>query len=278
MSEQELRDGLQDAVWDEPPLNFDPDSFMARAEQLTRRRRALASVGVATALIIATVAAVPAFLAANRDQVDTAITRFSTSAAPSGSAVAQDIKWPPDGVQRKNYEWSSLQPKMLDMWQYALSPHFQHVVPTARDFDLWRPNLERSPYSGDPAVTDVLVGPISYTDDVGSAVLDVTLAGVGAWEPSPATMCSKNWSSPDSSCNLVRQSDGTVVVTAEVRTLLDGQPYSGMRSVYHYRQNGSVVAMTSRSTPKDPSSATRIPLTFDQLTELVTDRAVGIDR
>jgi hypothetical protein len=278
VSEQELRDGLQDAVWDEPPLNFDPDSFMARAEQLTRRRRALASVGVATALIIATVAAVPAFVAANRNQVDTAAGQFPTTAAPSTSATPADIPWPPSDIRRKNYEWSTLQPRMLEMWP-ELTWHLQHVAPAVTNIGEWKPNLEHSPYAKDNLVTDVLVGPVTYTDDAGPAILDVTLAGAGAWEPSPVTMCRKNWPT-DGKCDLVRQPDGTVVVTVEQRPIMGGKPYGGVRAAYHYRSDGSVVAMTSRATssPNEPMGGDRIPLTFGQLTELVTDQAVRIDR
>ena len=41
MSEQEIREGMLLAVWDEPPLDFDPDTLIRRVEQKKSRRRAL---------------------------------------------------------------------------------------------------------------------------------------------------------------------------------------------------------------------------------------------
>ena len=46
MSEQEIREGMLLAVWDEPPLDFDPDVLIKRVEQKKSRRRALVAVGV----------------------------------------------------------------------------------------------------------------------------------------------------------------------------------------------------------------------------------------
>jgi hypothetical protein len=66
MSEQDVRDGLWAAVSGEPPLSFDPDALMARADRDLRRRRALVGVGVATTAVAVAAVAVPTVLGSPR--------------------------------------------------------------------------------------------------------------------------------------------------------------------------------------------------------------------
>lgn len=66
MSEKELRDGLRDAVADEPPLAFDPDALMERARKEVKRRRALFGAGLATAAVAVAAVAVPTMLGSPR--------------------------------------------------------------------------------------------------------------------------------------------------------------------------------------------------------------------
>jgi hypothetical protein len=52
-----------------------------------------------------------------------------------------------------------------------------------------------------------------------------------------------------------------------------------VRSIYHFRTDGSVVAMTSISNDYGPDGKPRrdgAPLSFDQLTVLVTDPAMKL--
>ncbi|HEX8869393.1 MAG TPA: twin-arginine translocation signal domain-containing protein, partial [Lentzea sp.] len=67
MSEQEIREGMLLAVWDEPPLDFDPDTLIRRVEQKKSRRRALVAVGVATAMIAVASLTLPGLLPRDRD-------------------------------------------------------------------------------------------------------------------------------------------------------------------------------------------------------------------
>jgi hypothetical protein len=86
VSEQEIREGMLLAVWDEPPLDFDPDTLIKRVEQKKSRRRALVAVGVATAVIAVASFSLPGLLPRDRDTQLGADTRTNTSAPPSEAA------------------------------------------------------------------------------------------------------------------------------------------------------------------------------------------------
>ncbi|HWO64994.1 MAG TPA: hypothetical protein VNO31_33665, partial [Umezawaea sp.] len=173
---------MKQAVWDEPPLDFDPDSFMARAEQLTKRRRALMSVGVATALIIATVATVPALWVASRGKgVDTAHGVISTTNVPTSA----NFPWPPNNEARRNHTYEQDQPYLEGMWVNFISPALQRQGADASSIGVWSPTYQRTGYERDSSVADVLLGSVSYVGPSGAALLTTTIAGVGAWEPSP---------------------------------------------------------------------------------------------
>jgi hypothetical protein len=62
LSEKDLRDGLCLAVADEPPMTFDLDDLVIKAERLVRRRRALVAVGSGTAMVAVAAVAVPVVL------------------------------------------------------------------------------------------------------------------------------------------------------------------------------------------------------------------------
>ncbi len=274
MSEQDLRDCMKQAVWDEPPLDFDPDSFMARAEQLTKRRRALMSVGVATALIIATVATLPMLLVTGRNDVDSATGVTATSSPPSSSL---DFDWPPNDAKRRNHTYAEDQPYLINMWVNVLSPALQRQGAEAASIGTWSPNYQASAYSRDSSVSDVLVGTVSYMSAIGAAQLDTTIAGVGAWGPSPEEMCAQRGSNADR-CDVVKRPDGSVLVSVETGTSGD-KFISGDRTVYHYRLDGSVVGMASRPqfVVAGNYDGTRVPLSFAQLAELATNEAIALE-
>jgi len=275
VSEQDIRDGLQAAVWDEPPLNFDPDSLIARAEQITRRRRALVSVGTATAVLIATIVSLPLLFAGANQSVQPAASALSTTPTSSSSS-RPDLPWPPKGVKRASYDWAELGPRMLDVWP-VLSGNLQRVVGNASDIGVWKPDLKSDWHVRDSSIPDVVNGPVSYSDDRGPASLDVTIAGSGAWTMTPNELCVQNGYA--TSCESVGQKDGSLVVKVECAQGANACAV-GLRSVYHYRLDGSVVAMTSTSNSlNEPGKVLRsdhIPLTFDQLTELVTEPALRL--
>ncbi|MCS7480867.1 hypothetical protein ACFFQW_28195 [Umezawaea endophytica] len=278
MSEQDLRDCMKQAVWDEPPLDFDPDSFMARAEQLTKRRRALMSVGVATALIIATVATVPAMWVASRDKgVDTAHGVTATSTVPTSVS----FPWPPNDEPRKNHTYEQDQPYLESMWINILSPALQRQGADPTSIGVWSPTYQPNGYERDSSVSDVLFGTVSYVGPSGPAVLTTTLAGVGAWEPAPDKFCAIR-KAADTTCNATRRPDGSMVVAMEFagpKSASNGY-HLGYRSVHHYRRDGSVVGMESRSNFSGDVAAGNfaIPLTFDQLTDLATNESIALPR
>ncbi|MET1073420.1 MAG: hypothetical protein ABWY11_12305 [Umezawaea sp.] len=278
MSEQDLRDSMREALWDEPPLNFDPDSFMERAEQLTRRRRALASVGVVTALLIATVATLPAVIMANKPRVDTATS--SEAAPPSPTKELATMKWPPNDTPRQNHVFAEVQPQLLVVWQDFISPALQRTGVSADSIGTWSPDFQGSSYARDNSVADVLRGAVVYTGHAGLSQLDVTIAGPGAWDPAPDELCLRFFSS-SSNCTSTSQGDGSVVVVGEyLREVRDKKvPYD--RSVFHYRPDGSVVMMKSSNAASGPEvkddTTDRVPLSVDELKQLATNRGITLN-
>ncbi|PRY32677.1 hypothetical protein [Umezawaea tangerina] len=277
MSEQDLRDCMREALWDEPPLNFDPDSFMERAEKLTKRRRALASVGVATALIIATVATLPAAIMANRSQVDTATS--SEAAPPSSTKGLATMKWPPNGATRQNHVYAEVQPHLLVVWQDYLSPAIQRTGVDPNSIGTWSPDFQGSSYVQDNSVSDVLRGSVVYSGPTGSAQLDVTIAGPGAWDPAPDQLCQKYYSEP-STCTSTAQGDGSVLVIGEYMRDVQGKRVPAERSAFHYRPDGSVVMMRSSnamiSSVQKSSTDDLIPLTGEQLAAMASNRGITL--
>ncbi|WNV91216.1 hypothetical protein [Umezawaea sp. Da 62-37] len=278
MSEQDLRDSMREALWDEPPLNFDPDSFMERAEKLTKRRRALASVGVVTALLIATVATLPAILVANnRHGVDTATS--SEAAPPSPTRELATMKWPPNDAARQNHVFADVQPHLLVVWQDYLSPALQQTGVSADSIGMWMPDFQGSSYARDSSVADVLRGGVSYSGPSGLSRLDVTIAGPGAWEPAPDVLCRKYYVSPNN-CTSESQGDGSVVVVAEYTREAGGKQVPFDRSAFHYRQDGSVVMMKSSSGASGPvdkdDAIDHVPLSGDELTRLAVNRGITL--
>src|SRR5690348_7428455 len=73
------------AVWDEPPLDFDPDKLIKRVEQKKSRRRALVAVGVATAMIVVTSLALPGLLPRDEEKQLASEVQPTTSAPLSES-------------------------------------------------------------------------------------------------------------------------------------------------------------------------------------------------
>ncbi len=274
MSEQDLRECMKQAVWDEPLLDFDPDSFMARAEQLTKRRRALMSVGVATALIIATVATLPAFLLAGRDGVDTATSVTATAPAPT----SVNFPWPPNDTPRRNHTYEEDQPHLEHIWVDYISPGLQRQGVDPSTIGTWSPTYQATGYERDGTVSDVLFGVVPYIGSTGPAQLETTIAGVGAWVMSPDQLCAKS-KAEDSTCSVTRRPDGSVVVAVQAGGDEPSAYSLGRRTVYHYRLDGSVVGMASRSQFTEATTGggdDRIPLTFSQLTELATNEAIAL--
>jgi hypothetical protein len=203
----------------------------------------------------------------------------SATATTTAAPTSVDFPWPPKDVTRKSHRYEDDQPFLEAMWVDILSPALQHQGAEVGSIGPWSPIYQPTAFQRDGAFSDVLSGTVSYVGAVGPAQLTTTIAGVGAWEPTPTKLCSLLKSS-SVTCDTIKRPDGSVVVTVEISAdkPQSGSYYSGERSVYHYRLDGSMVEMTSRAqfAPSSGYETTRIPLEFDQLTALATNKGITL--
>lgn len=249
MSEQEIREGMLLAVWDEPPLDFDPDTLIKRVEQKKSRRRALVTVGVATAMIAVASFALPGLLPRNPDGSQLASEGQSTvSTTPSASLFER---------QRKIGD--------------ALTGRLQKTRPDLKElyasFEGWKgtvflPAQPLQPVSRD---SDDMYGFVYLTDSIGPTALLVTTGSAVA----PTRLCVTG----AIFCREVPQQDGSVVTEAEfqqgpeivkavsMRTFGDGKRAVVISSYSHNPASGNGYRQT-------------IPVGVEVLTALVTDPAI----
>ena len=252
MSEQEIREGMLLAVWDEPPLDFDPDTLIRRVEQKKSRRRALVAVGVATAVIAVTSFALPGLLPRDRDSQLGAETQ--TSAAPSAtSSTSQRGRWQQTGD--------------------ALADRLQKVRPELKEiygsFN-WsgpgiKPEMPLQPQNTSQNPSD-LYGFVYFTDSIGPTALLVT---TGSAIP-PAQMCN---SGTANFCRDVRQNDGSVVTEAEFREGSEIVKAVSMRTLGDGRRS-VIISSYSRNPSSGNGIRQNIPVGVDVLTALATDPAI----
>lgn len=242
MSEQEIREGMLLAVWDEPPLDFDPDALMRRAEQKKSRRRALASVGVATALIVVSALSLPSLLRnSNSDQMASEQTQSSApTSTESGSQRAERIG---NQVAEK---LALTMPNLMEVYA-DLRPGSYTVVPPPS-------NTPRSAKNPD------LDGYILLTDAIGPTALQV----VGTKGITVQNLCVSA-----TFCRDVQQKDGTTVTEAQFN---EGAEISRAVSMRTF-SSGYVVQVTSFNHNPATGSGLRktVPVPVDVLTTLVTD-------
>lgn len=254
MSEEDVRAGLRGLVADEPPLMFDPDELMETARRQTKRRRALAAVGVATAVVAVAAVAVP--LAIGTPTGNDGVTVGGSPTTTSATAPAlgpEDIKWPPPGVKPRYDTVAKLTQRGEEM-QAHLSATFPSVVPGATEVEVGR-------FGGEATGTvyygqDYLETTAAYLLDGTAYSISVQVAAPGADRP-PEQQCFE-------------------AVSCEARKLADGSWMMNVDDdrVVHYRADGVVVRVTAYwydTTDPTPKYAPDIPLTVDQLIELATD-------
>ncbi|SER36561.1 hypothetical protein [Lentzea albida] len=253
MSEQEIREGMLLAVWDEPPLDFDPDTLIRRVEQKKSRRRALVAVGVATAVIAVASFALPGLLPRDRDSQLGAETQ--TSAAPSATPSTPD---------RRRHQ--KIGDALADRLQRQ-RPEFKEVYGSFN----WsgpglKPEMPLQPVSTSQD-SDDLYGFVYFTDAIGPTALLVTTGSA----ISPGQLCN---SGTALFCRDVRQNDGSVVTEAEFRDGSEVVKAVSMRTFVDGRRS-VIISSYSRNPSTGNGIRQNIPVGVDVLTALTTDSVIA---
>ncbi|XVS64252.1 hypothetical protein ACQPYE_39430 [Actinosynnema sp. CA-299493] len=259
MSEADLREGLRAAVGDEPPLDFDADELIRRAQHVRRRRRALVAVAVATLTLTGTVLALPGVLDQRRD-VDAATGSVLTttasasaprSAPPSASAPPSETALAPSTTE------AQVAPGVKSFLSGYLSGRFNQVVPAAKvvsvDFNEVREQEPRH-----------FTGVVRFIDGIGQSGVVVRLTTPSGREPFDRFCAEVRCDDPQ------RRDDGTRLATG---TSTDPTSKALVaRAVAHLRADGTVVQVTTYGYDPGPGSELReVALTVDQLVLLATD-------
>ncbi|TWP53063.1 hypothetical protein FKR81_08240 [Lentzea tibetensis] len=245
MSEQEIREGLRVAVWDEPPLDFDPDALIAQAEKVRTRRRALVSVGVGTALVVVSAFALPTLFSPSRPDsanVAESPTRSSAVTAPPAPNSQQVEKVAVQAVKRL----------------HLILPSAIGVVPEYVDDGRGVP------------VPPMAVGRfgwfIRFEDTIGPTAIQLQIGG---------HMTDEKYCGGFETCRQEAESDGSKVIIAE--------HYEGAEMiesmVTHVRTNGTAVTVTSFSYNPLTGSGIRktVPIGSGGLRVLATDPQISWD-
>ncbi|MFS8098257.1 hypothetical protein LFM09_14065 [Lentzea alba] len=248
MSEQEIREGMLLAVWDEPPLDFDPDALMRRVEQKKSRRRALVAVGVATAMIAVASLALPGLLPRDRDGQLASEAQTNTSAPPSESA------------EKKAQRIGDKLAERLGLTMPTLTDVYGGLYPG-------RLHYGTSTTSAPPSkeLESEFTGYLYLTDSIGPTSLRV--------EGGRLEFTSKSFCSGAISCRELPQRDGSTVIEAEFS---DGGPDLTRSEVVRKFQSGYAARIVSYNLNPATGSGLRqtVPVRVEVLTTLVTDPAV----
>jgi hypothetical protein len=234
------------AVWDEPPLDFDPDKLIRRVEQKKSRRRALVAVGVATAMIVVTSLALPGLLPRDQDGqlASDGQPPPSSSAPPTVSAEKRGQRIGDKLAEKLGLRMTNFKEIYASFraGAYAYNPNSQTTVPQRP----WDPELS---------------GLVHFTDEIGPTSLRVILTKdktVAEQICSGATMCRE-----------VAQSDGTTVIEATVMQGPDIMRSTALRKF----PSGYYAEISSFNYNPATSDGVRktAPLPVEVLTTLVTD-------
>lgn len=261
MSEEDVRNGLRDAVADEPPLNFDPDALVATAHQVTRRR-SLIAVGVATVAVAVVAVAIP--VALGRGPTQTAADQPTVVSTPTSPSAVQ---WPPSDVQPRAYTIDELRSRGEEM-----KIHLETVVPallsqgSAFKYDEFGGEASGQFYEEQTSVN----AEFSFqVDDSRYSVF------VSVWAPGGANeLLDMTCAAGGDACQqLGEHDDGPVMARTEK---VDAE--HTITTVYHFRKDGGVVQIAAYNydmggdTPAMPT----IPVTLDQQKALATDPELGL--
>lgn len=249
MSEQEIREGMLLAVWDEPPLDFDPDTLIRRVEQKKSRRRALVGVGVATAMIVVTSLTLPGLLPRDQDSQLGSPGQTTTSAPPSESADQKAQRIGDKLAEKLALRMTNLKEVYASFrpGAYAYEPNAPTTTPRR---------------SGDPELS----GFVYLTDQIGPTAIQVVLTRSKTVEQ---TLCMGA-----SLCRDVKQNDGTTVTEAEYN---DGGPDITRAVSLRRFQSGYYVQISSFSYNPATNQGLRqtVPVPVAVLTDLVTSPGIA---
>lgn len=249
MSEQEIREGMLLAVWDEPPLDFDPDTLIRRVEQKKSRRRALVAVGVATAMIAVASLALPGLLPRDRhSQLGSSTETTASSTPPSLSAYGRQQRIGEALTNRLH----DTRPDLKDI--YASFEGFRGTT--------FKPEAPLQPVRRD---SDDMYGFVYFTDAIGPTALLVTTGEA----VSPDQLCAPG----AILCKQVRQQDGSVTTEAEFQQGPERVKAAVMRTLGDGKR--AVIISTYSHNPATLNGIRQnIPVNVDVLTALVMDRAI----
>ncbi|MET9628242.1 hypothetical protein ABZX92_12340 [Lentzea sp. NPDC006480] len=253
MSEQEIREGMLLAVWDEPPLDFDPDTLIRRVEQKKSRRRALVGVGVATAMIAVASLALPGLLPRDRDSQLGADGQTSSSAPPT-EAYDKKLQRIGDTLVEK---LALTMPNVKETYSDFRTGGFNYPMPGMTSVPM--SSQVRKP--SDPQFT----GYVFLTDEIGPTSLRV--------EGAKVEFSTKNFCVGSVSCHEIQQKDGSVVTEAE---FTDGTPEITRAEAVRSFPSGFRVRIASYSYNPASGLGSRqtVPARVGVLTTLVTDPQV----
>ncbi len=250
MSEQEIREGMLLAVWDEPPLDFDPDTLIRRVEQKKSRRRALVGVGVATAVIAVASFALPGLLPRGDDGQLASPSPSSSSSAPSESAEVRAQRTGDKLAERLGLKV----PNIKEIYSVFRAGEFSYPPNS-------NPTSTRPRKPSDPEMS----GYVFLTDSIGPTSLRVTATKTAEAE--------SDFCASASVCQTLAQEDGSKIIQAEFN---EGTADVQRAEVTRRFRSGYVVRISAFSYNPATGSGLRqtVPVGVGVLTDLVTDPSI----
>lgn len=248
MSEQEIREGMLLAVWDEPPLDFDPDTLIRRVEQKKSRRRALVGVGLATAVIALASFALPGLLPRGNDGQLASPSPSSSSAAPSESAEMRAQRIGDKLAERLGLRMTNV--------KEIYSVFHAGEVSSPPNATTTRPKKPSDPE---------MSGYVFLTDSIGPTSLRVMAVTTAEAEI--------DFCAGANVCQTQPQEDGSKITQAEFK---DGTADVQRAEVTRRFRSGYVVRISAFSYNPASGSGLRltVPVGVGVLTELVTDPSI----
>ncbi len=259
MSEADLREGLRAAVGDEPPLDFDADDLIRRAQHARKRRRALVAVGVVTLALTGTVLSLPGVLD-RRSVVDAASGPvLTTTASPSPSQAPARVTTPPLSTTGQPTTTTTLREGVKTHLTVVLGKKFAEIAPDVKVVSTEAVEATDGPPGH-------VYAWVSFVDGVGASKVVVRLI------PRSAAMTRDEYCAEAGCEGPLRQPDGSYV-TSSWRTTTLPDPKGVMHSVAHFRLDGTVVEVRAfgYAPPADGVQPDAVALKYDELASLATD-------
>jgi hypothetical protein len=260
MSEEDVRNGLLDAVANEPPLHFDPDELVATARRQDRRR-ALVAAGLATVAVAVAAVAVPAALGRGSGTTPVADRPTSTTQSPTPSSVpsTRPDQWPPPGVEPGYRTIEELRQRGQEMTEH-LRGSLPATLPSATDFVYgeFGGEAEGEFY---PEQTSINAA-ITFTID-GKRYSIVITSWLPGMAGSPAETCVAN-------CHRLDDQAGGALYEQT-----DEMGQGVIETVFHFRDTGAMVSVAAynydMTSSVPPTYHPSLPVPLDQLVRVATD-------